>query len=154
MEHKQYNLPTFAEAQKLKPIVPDFELRQANILKTAKDLVIKAVFTVDNKESAQLKGQRLGRTFITQALYTLATSDFLVACGNLGVAPTYGLPLPSLVGAGKTFVVKDEVGGAGTTTITVRSDGEKAIDGALTSTLTTNYQSKRFYSDGSNWFTY
>lgn len=132
---------------------PDFELKQANILKTAKDLYIKEVFGVTNTETFQKKGQRFGRTYVTTSLYTLSTSDYLVAVGNLGVAPSYGLPLPSLVGTGKTFIVKDEVGGALTTNITIRSEGEKTIDGSSSSTLTTNYQVKRFYSDGSNWFT-
>lgn len=151
--HKQYNLPTFEEAQKLKPIVADFELKQSNILRTAKDLNIKNQFIVDNSETTQMKGQRFGRTYITSVLYTLATTDYLVAVGNLITAPTYGLPLPSLVGVGKNFIIKDEVGGALTTNITVRVDGEKLIDGVATSTIITNYGSKRYYTDGANYFT-
>jgi hypothetical protein len=71
----------------------------------------------------------------------------------LAVATTIGLPLPSLVGTGKTFIIKDEVGGATTTNITIASEGEKTIDGSSSTTLSTNYQFKQFYSDGSNWFT-
>ena len=58
------------------------------------------------------------------------------------------------MGNGKTYIIKDEIGGAATTTITVRSAGEENIDGASSATLTTNYTVKSFYSDGANWFTY
>lgn len=153
MENKQYNLPTFAEKEAQKPVTSDFELKQANILKTAKDLVVKTVFSVTNTETSQLRGQRFGRTYITTSLYTCSTVDYLVAVGNLGVAPTIGLPLPSLVGGGKHFIIKDEVGGATTTNVTIRSDGEKLIDGSSSTTLSANYQVKRFYTDGNNWFT-
>lgn len=132
---------------------PDFELKQANVLKTAKDLYIKEVFGVTNTETAQRKGQRFGRTTYSGANYTASTSDYLIGLTSLAIAPSIGLPLPSLAGTGKTYIVKDEAGGAGTTTITVRSEGEKTIDGATSSTLTANYQAKQFYSDGSNWFT-
>lgn len=151
--HQQFNLPTQAERQAQRPVQSDFELKQANVLKTAKDLYIKEVFSVTNTETAQKKGQRFSRTYVTTSLYTLSTSDYLVAVGSLGVAPQYGLPLPSLVGTGKTFIVKDEVGGAATTTITIRSDGEKLIDGATSLTITTNYGSRTLYTDGGNWFT-
>ncbi len=136
---------------------PDFELKQSNVLKTVKDLYIKEVFSVTNTEIALKKGQRINRTaintLVTGAYYSLSTSDYLAGITSLSYAPQIGLPLPSLVGTGKTFIVKDEVGGAGTTTITVRSEGEKNIDGATTSTLTTAYQVRRYYTDGSNWFT-
>lgn len=157
MEHKQFNLPSQAERQAQIP-VSDFELKQANVLKTAKDLLIKEVFGVTNTETSQRKGQRFGRTsistLVTGSVYSLSTTDYLLGITSLSYAPNIGLPLPSLVGVGKTFIIKDEVGGAATTTITVSSAGEKNIDGASTSTLTTNYQAKRFYTDGSNWFTY
>lgn len=137
--------------EKLK--TPDFELRQANVLKTAKDLYIKEVFGVTNTETAQRKGQRFGRTIYSGANYTASTSDYLVALTSLAIAPSIGLPSPSLVGTGKTYIIKDEAGGATTTNITIRSEGEKTIDGSSSTTLSTNYQAKRFYTDGSNWFT-
>ncbi len=149
----QYYLPTQAEKQAQQPVQSDFEPKQANVLKTAKDLYIKEVFSVTNTETALKKGQRLNRTAVRGANYTASTSDYLIGLTSLAIAPSIGLPLPSLVGTGKTFIVKDEVGGAGTTTITVRSEGEKNIDGATTSTLTTAYQARRYYTDGSNWFT-
>lgn len=142
------------ELQRNQPVVPDFELRQANVLRTAKNLEIKTVFSVNDQEVAFKKGQRFNRTAIANANYTLSTSDYLLAVTDLTLlAPNIGLPLPSLVGVGKTFKVKDEMGGAASTTITIASDGEKLIDGASSATITTNYQSKTFYTDGANWFT-
>jgi hypothetical protein len=153
-DHTQFNLPTSAERQAQQPVQSDFELKQANVLKTAKDLYIKEVLAVTNSETAHKKGQRFGRTTFSGANYTLSTSDYLLGLTSLAIAPSIGLPLPSLVGTGKTFIVKDEVGGAATTTITIRSEGEKTIDGATSATITTAYGSKSVYSDGSNWFTY
>lgn len=39
-KHEQYNLPTFAELQKSKPIIPDFELRGPNLLRTDKTIQV------------------------------------------------------------------------------------------------------------------
>lgn len=137
--------------EKLK--TPDFELKQANVLKTAKDLFIKEVFGVTNVESFQKKGQRFGRSTFSGANYTLSSSDYLLSITSLAIAPSLGLPLPSQAGVGKTYIIKDEAGGATTTNITIRSEGEKLIDGSSSTTLSANYQVKRFYTDGSNWFT-
>lgn len=128
-----------------------------SIVRTYKDFIVKDKFYVNENETQQKHGQKFKRTGVTGALYSISTSEYLVAYtslgGDLASAPSVGLPLPSLVGTGKTFIVKDEAGGCATTTITVRSAGEKTIDGSSTSTITTNYGSKQFYSDGANWFT-
>lgn len=134
-------------------VSPDFELKQSNILKTSKDLYIKEVFSVTNAETSQKRGQRLGRIGIRGALTTLSAENYLVAITALAVATSIGLPRPSLVGSGKTYIIKDEAGGATITNITIRSEGEKTIDGSSSTTLSANYQVKRFYTDGSNWFT-
>jgi hypothetical protein len=131
----------------------DFELKSANLLNTAKDLIIKAVFSVKNNEVSLLKGQRFSRTAVRGAVTTISASDYLIGVTALAVATSIGLPRPSKAGPGKTYIIKDEAGGANTTNITIRSDGEKTIDGATSTTLNTAYQSKQFYSDGSNWFT-
>lgn len=148
-EHTQYNLPEKTN----NPSQGDFELRQPNILKTAKDMYIKDVFSVTNAEVSQYKGQRLGRTAVRGAVTTVSTSSYLIGVTALAVATSIGLPRPSQVGVGKTYIIKDEAGGATTTNITIRSEGEKLIDGSSSTTLSANYQSKQFYTDGSNWFT-
>ena len=124
-----------------------------NITRTDKNVVVKDYFEVNDQEVSMLRGQRISRRAVDVST-TLSTNDLLVGVTSLVVAPTIGLPNPVQVGIGKTYFVKDEVGGAATTTITIRSEGEKNIDGAATSTLTTNYQSRSYYSDGSNWFTF
>ncbi len=133
-------------------------LSAPNVVRTDKTLVVKNFFNVNDSETQQLHGQKFRRTgistLITGAVYSMAANQFLLGITNLSYAPSIGLPLPSLVGPGKAYIVKDEAGGAATTTITVLSAGEKTIDGAATTTLTTNYQAKSFYSDGANWFTF
>jgi len=129
-----------------------------NILYTAKNLSVKDKLFVDDKEIRQLHGQKFKRTsfstLVSGSTFSLTATDYLLGITSLSYAPKIGLPNPLLVGVGKTFIVKDEAGGSATTTITVTSAGEKTIDGSSSSTLTTNYQAKRFYTDGANWFTY
>jgi hypothetical protein len=119
---------------------------------------IKDNFSTDEKETWLKRGQKFNRTIfntlVSGSVYSSSANDYLIGITSLSYAPNVGLPRPKLVGAGKTYIVKDEAGGAGTTTITVRSAAEETIDGAATSTLTTNYQSKSFYTDGANWFVY
>lgn len=121
-----------------------------------KDLVVKDLFNVNNTETQQLHGQkfrRLGiRSSTGESVFSLATNEFLTAVTSLVDAPTIGLPKPQLVGPGKTYIVKDEAGGAASTTITIVSVGEETIDGSTSASISTNYQSKTFYSNGSNWF--
>lgn len=126
----------------------------ANVTRTDKDFIVKNFFNFTNTEFNNQKGQKFARVGVRGATYSMAASEFLVGITALAVAPTLGLPRPKLVGAGKSFIVKDEVGGAATTTITVVSQGEETIDGAANTTLTANFQAKRFYTDGANWFTY
>lgn len=136
---------------------PSF-IETPTLIKTQKSLNIKDFYVFNDQEYINRKGQKFNRTafstLLSGSVYSASTSDFLIGITHLSYAPNIGLPLPSLVGSGKTFIVKDEAGGAATTTITISSAGEKTIDGASTSTLTTNYQSKGFYSDGANWFTH
>lgn len=100
-----------------------------------------------------LRGQKIARIG-TGTTYSTAATDFLIGVTSLVNAPTIGLPRPKFVGPGKTYVIKDEVGGAATTTITVVSQGEETIDGASSFAISTNYEAITFYSDGANWFIY
>jgi hypothetical protein len=118
------------------------------------ELNIKNVFEANDREFRQPHGQRFHRTAIANINYTLSTADYLVGVTSLVIAPSIGLPLPSLVGAGKHFKIKDEVGGAATTTITIRSDGERLIDGATSLTITTNYGARSIYTNGTDYFTH
>lgn len=70
---------------------------------------------------------------------------------NVAGAATVNLAGP--IEPGQIVVVKDESGNAGTNTITINGAGAN-IDGAGSTTITTNYGTVRLYSDGTNWFTY
>lgn len=153
-DHKQFNLPQ-AEQPGLTP-KPDFQ-SLGNIVKTDKTLNVKDRLIADDNEVAHLVGQKFKRvsfsTLLTGSVYSAAASDFLIGVTSLSLAASVGLPDPKIVGAGKHFIVKDEVGGAATTNITIRSEGERTIDGAATSVLNANYQAKEYYCDDINWFT-
>lgn len=135
-----------------KQVRPDFD-STPNALKTDKDVYIKDRYNFDENDAYLGRGQIFNRT-VTDVSYSVAISDFLVGVTSLVAAPTIGLPRPKNVYPGKNYRIKDEVGGAATTTITVVSQGEETIDGASSSTITTNYGAKAFYTDGANWFTY
>lgn len=128
-----------------------------NRVQTNKILKVKETFEVDDVNQKSLRGQIINRhaisTLLTGAVYSVASYDHLIGITSLSYAPTIGLPRPKLVGIGKFYRIKDEIGGASSTTITIVSQAEETIDGASSVTITTNYGSKSFYSDGSNWFT-
>ena len=151
-EHEQFYLETPEEVEKP---VSDF-VSSHNILRTDKTLNIKDRFIANDNEFVNKYGQTFGRTIfstlIQGSVYTASVSDYLIGITSLSYAASVGLPRPKDVGPGKTYIVKDEVGSSTTTTITIRSVGEENIDGASSATITTNYASKSFYSDGANWF--
>lgn len=156
MEHKQYNLEPEEKNPNL-PMGQDFT-SSPNVTRTDKTLVIKDFYIANDNEFINKRGQKVGRlaidTRVTGAVYSSAAQDYLIGLTHLSYAPIIGLPKPSLAGIGKVYLVKDEVGGATTTTITIVSDGEKLIDGATSATISANYDSKGFYTDGANWFSF
>lgn len=155
--HEQYNLEHPSQPINIsEQDQTDFN-SSGNVLETSKTVIVKNKHTMDDKEWSTTLGQRFGRTefstLVLGSVYSVATSDYLIAITHLSYAPSVGLPDAQLVGPGKSYIVKDEAGGAGTTTITVRSAGERNIDGSATATITSNYGTVRLYTDGANWFT-
>lgn len=67
-------------------------------------------------------------------------------------ARTITLPLASGVPAGYTITLKDAAGTASTANITVNRSGSDTIDGGTSSVMSSNYQGRAFYSNGTNWF--
>jgi hypothetical protein len=152
-KHQQYNLDNSPDTN----ILLGVNFETPSIQRIDKDLNIKDFYVFNNVESINRRGQKFSISNVASAssntsTYSVSAQEFLLAVTSLAVAPIIGLPLPSLVGKGKTYIVKDQVGGAATTTITVLSAGEKTIDGSSSSTITTNYGAKQYYSDGNNWF--
>lgn len=127
-----------------------------NVIRTTRDFIVKDNFTVDDLEVKILCGLRFNRrTFSTLAsgsVYSVTRMDYCIGITNLSYAPSIGLPSPSAAGSGKTYLIKDEAGGAGTTTITIRSTGDATIDGASTATIAVAYGSKMLYTDGNAWY--
>lgn len=124
------------------------------VVGTEKDISFGETVRTSGNNTILRRGQVINRTSVSSSVYSTTMSDFLISVTSLTTGVTIGLPSPGLVRTGKTYVVKDEVGGAGTTTITIRSFGDSNIDGSVTTTITTNYGAKRLYSSGTEWFTY
>lgn len=146
-----YFLP---EKKKNNQVVYDFEL--PNIRRSDRDQNIKNLHIVTDSETAVLHGQRIKQTSVVSGAGTTTiakVNDFLITIDDLAVTRNVELPSAAKVGKGKLFKVKDLVGGAATTTITIASKEGETIDGAATTTLTTDYEFKAFVSNGTNWFT-
>ena len=88
---------------------------------------------------------------VTAATYAAKAGDRLIGVNRAG-AVTVTLPTAQLR-AGRAYTVKDESGAAATNNITVATEGSETIDGSATDTISEDYGSKAYYSDGSNWFT-
>ena len=82
------------------------------------------------------------------------SSSFTAADGktylvNTGTAVVVTLPSPS---SNAEISIKDSTGGANSNNITINTPGAETIDGAANLVLSSNYESVRLVSDGSNWF--
>ena len=91
----------------------------------------------------------LQRTAVA-ADYTTA-GDTIIGVTDTSAARTITLATADCV-EGRTVIVKDESGGAGTNNITVATEGTEKIDGADTQVINADYGVLRLYSDGANWF--
>ena len=106
---------------------------------------------IDGGWSQQNGGQMAKRT-ATSTSYTALQTDYIIGVTSTAAARTITLPAAATVGAGWTYIIKDESGGAGTNNIIVDGNGAETIDGAATQAINTNYGSMNLYCDGSNWF--
>ena len=87
---------------------------------------------------------------VTAASYTAKAGDCVIGVNRAG---TVTITLPTAeVRNGRVYAVKDESGAAATNNITVATEGSENIDGAATDVIDVNYESKSYYSDGTNWF--
>lgn len=98
-------------------------------------------------------GLQLGvRTAGAGAVTVNKDTDFYIGKTAItGGGDTVTLPSAVTAGAGSTFVVKDQSGGAAANNITVATSGGN-IDGVATKVITTNYGSYTVVSDGTNYF--
>lgn len=153
-EHTQAGWEENPSSTKDKGSGSDFD-STPSLIYTNKDLDVKDVFIVTDQQVNMLGiGVSFSRKGVSGAIYSAAMNDYIIGVTRLSLAPKIGLPRPKIAGFGKTFIVKDEVGGATTTAITVVSQGEETIDGGANKTIAANYGSLRLYTDGANWFTF
>ena len=81
-------------------------------------------------------------------------SQSSTSAASTAAARTITMPSAATVGAGKTYIIKDESGGAATNNISIASVSSQTFDGAASPlVINTNYGTKTLYSDGANWFT-
>ena len=87
----------------------------------------------------------LWKTVAVSAAYTAGTNDHIIKC----TSGPYTVTIPSASSMnGKRIVVKRADGGASTLTIQSASGN---IDGAASTSLTTAWQSRELFSDGTQW---
>ncbi|MCH8297178.1 MAG: hypothetical protein IH873_03855 [Chloroflexi bacterium] len=89
-------------------------------------------------------------TAVTGAAYTAKAGDRVIGVNRAGTV-TVTLPTAQLR-PGRIYTVKDESGAAATNNITVATEGAETIDGSATDVIDVDYESKSYYSDGTNWF--
>ena len=92
-------------------------------------------------------------TTVNVATYDTLVSDDILNVTYTTTAAVTSLTIPTAqTVAGRTIVIKDAAGNAGTNNITIDTEGAQTIDGSATLVLSDNYASVILYSDGSNWF--
>lgn len=93
------------------------------------------------------------QTTVNAATYDLVETDdtLLVTYTGTGAVTSLTLPTAQTV-AGRTIVIKDAGGNAGTNNITIDTEGAQTIDGAATLVISSDYESFTLTCDGSNWF--
>src|SRR5215213_2427843 len=87
----------------------------------------------------EVQGGKISRT-ATAVTYTALTTDHYIGVTRTAAARTINLPAAATAGAGKTYIVKDESGAAGTNNVTI-DDGNasETIDGATMKVINSNY---------------
>lgn len=94
-------------------------------------------------------------THINTATYNVLSADYYLSCLYTTTGAITNIQLmTNLVTLGKTFVIKDVGGLAGTNNITITTEGSETINGAATLVINTNYASVLIYSNGTNWLAF
>ena len=89
--------------------------------------------------------------------YQLNYSHYFVGVNTLAATSSITLSLPNASGSisGRSYVIKDETGGAETNNIILNAISGNTIDGETSITIESPYASLNIYTDGSTkWFIY
>ena len=111
-------------------------------------------FQISNDATITTTGGRVHNvTTVNAATYDLLVTDYIchVTYTGTGAVTSFTLPTAQTV-SGRTIIIKDAGGNAGTNNITIDTEGAETIDGAGTLVINSDYSSVSLYSDGSNWF--
>lgn len=82
--------------------------------------------------------------------YTTVEGDYIIGVTDTSVVRTITLASVT-VKDGKTFIIKDESGAAGTNNIIIDTEGAETIDGQAQIPITFNRGVLRVYCNGTNW---
>ena len=93
-------------------------------------------------------------TEVDEATYDILAGDSILHVIRTATGAAALTLLTAQAVNGRTIVVKDAGGLAGTNNITIDTEGGETIDGAATAVITSNYTSLSLYSDGTDWFIY
>lgn len=94
------------------------------------------------------------RTAVDDADHDVADGDVLIAYTAITAGRAVNLPAAADAGEGRTLIVKDEAGAAGSFAISVTPDGAEEIDGTAAAVdVAVNYGFLALYCDGTGWFT-
>lgn len=94
-------------------------------------------------------------TTVNAATYNLALTDHILHVTYTSTAAVTNLQLMTAsVASGRVIHIKDAGGNASANNITITTEGAETIDGSATYTLSTDYESVSFYSNGTNWFAF
>lgn len=93
------------------------------------------------------------RTSVSNVDYTVQLTDYLITYAALTAPRTVTLPSPATVVPNRFYIIKDQVGAAGTNNITVIS-ASGLINGRSSYVINTNKGYAWFYTNGTNWYTF
>jgi hypothetical protein len=80
-----------------------------------------------------------------------STTDYFLDVDVSSAVSTITLPSPT---SGRVIYVKDYKGASATHNITIDPHSSETIDGASSATISSNYGSAAYYSDGTNWYSF
>lgn len=92
-------------------------------------------------------------TTVNDATYDLLPSDYIILVDYTATGAVTSLTLPTAQCLnGRTIIIKDSGGKAGTNNITIDTEGAEKIDGQDTLVLVADHEKLTLVSNGTNWF--